>query len=478
MALPQPTIGYNPQELDPASSVGRIMQLRNLSQAGQLQQEQLQTAKLENQQRQMAVQSQTAIQKAYMDAQGDPDKTVQLAAQYGARPVDLLSLRSTMLKQKADTLDLVAKQGTVAKQQADLMQGAHDQLAAMDPSQRAQAYPQILAQLQQSGLDTSKMPPQYPGDAAFNAIGVAIKSHSQQVEEALKQSELTKNTAQAGEATAKGAEAQANADFAKQFGSPKGTPEGTQFTLNYLQANNLPNTPENRLKAQKEYINQTKIKPAEVRLSGLMAMPIAVADPNNPGQTIMVPRKEAAGMAGPQSASVIVPKKEAEYMTSGAGGKQLTAFNTAIQHLDLLDKLGQDLNNTNIQIFNRAKQAWAEQTGNPAPANFAAAKNAMAGEVASALKASGATDQEIREVGTTFNRAQSPAQLSGAIGTYKSLLYSKAQNLRKQYESGMQGKPNFGSSGSGLSVTAPNGKTYTFKDQQSLDNFKKAAGIQ
>lgn len=70
----------------------------------------------------------------------------------------------------------------------------------------------------------------------------------------------------------------------------------------------------------------------------------------------------------------------------------------------------------------------------------------MSGEVAAALKASGATDQEINEVGSTFNRAQSPAQLKGAINTYRTLLQSKANNLRMQYQQGMQGKPNFGTS--------------------------------
>jgi hypothetical protein len=67
----------------------------------------------------------------------------------------------------------------------------------------------------------------------------------------------------------------------------------------------------------------------------------------------------------------------------------------------------------------------------------------MSGEVAAALKASGATDQEITKVGETFDRSQSPAQLKGAISTYRSLLKSKADNLQQQYKQGMQGKPNF-----------------------------------
>src|SRR6202044_886233 len=40
-----------------------------------------------------------------------------------------------------------------------------------------------------------------------------------------------------------------------------------------------------------------------------LAEPMAVGDPNNPGQTIEVPRSEAFGQAGPQSASVQVPRQ-------------------------------------------------------------------------------------------------------------------------------------------------------------------------
>jgi hypothetical protein len=145
-------------------------------------------------------------------------------------------------------------------------------------------------------------------------------------------------------------------------------------------------------------------------------------------------------------------------MTSGKGGQQFNANSTAVDHLKVLERLASDLGNSDVQIFNRGSQAWAEQTGNPAPVNFDAAKNAMAGEVAAALKASGATDQEIAKVDSTFKRAQSPSQLHGAISTYKELLSSKNTNLQKQYNAGMSGKPAFREeSTSGV----PKGATHT-----------------
>jgi hypothetical protein len=152
-------------------------------------------------------------------------------------------------------------------------------------------------------------------------------------------------------------------------------------------------------------------------------------------------------------------KGTTNFFTSGKGGQQLTAFNTAINHLDTLQQLADDLNNGDIRIANAAKQRWAAETGNPAPANFAAAVNAMSGEVASALKASGATDQEIAKASSTFSNSQSPQQLLGAINTYRGLLKGKAANLKKQYDAGMQGKPAFDNEPAvGTTKTFPNGK--------------------
>jgi len=136
-------------------------------------------------------------------------------------------------------------------------------------------------------------------------------------------------------------------------------------------------------------------------------------------------------------------KKITEYMISGKGGQQLTAFNTAITHLDTLEHLSLALENSDYYQVNRISQEWQKQTGQPEIKSFDAAKNAMSGEVAAALKASGATDQEIATVVESFDRAYSEKGLIAAIQTYRELLESKANQLKAQYESGMQGKPAF-----------------------------------
>ena len=212
----------------------------------------------------------------------------------------------------------------------------------------------------------------------------------------------------------------------------------------------------------KAYQKQKLLVPqatAQVRIEGMQQSREYPVFDNQTKSTIMMNAADLNEANKVQPGRFTVPgytpealgeKGTTEYFTKGKGGQQITAFNTAIKHLDTLNILAHDLNNSNLQVFNKAAQTWKEQTGNPAPSNFAAAKNAMAGEVAAALKASGATDQEISNVGQTFDKMQSPAQLKGAIGTYRTLLQSKVDQLHGQYQQGMQGKPNFSGETSAL----------------------------
>jgi hypothetical protein len=438
-SIPLPALSVRPPEQqNPVDLLARVQQLRNMAQQGQMGQQQIQAGQLENQQRQMDIQSQQALMKAYTEAEGNLDKAIPLAAKYGAKPDALLKLKEASIQQQQKSLELLNAKGARAIQEADLMQGAHDQVAALPPEQRPAAYQQSLQQLQQAGVDTSQAPKQYPGDQAFALMGSSLKGHKAQLDELAKQAELQKTQAQTAQAEA----ATKKANMEAEMGGSSS--DVNRYIFDYIKSHNLENTPANRLIAHQAFTKETKVDPGVARIQVLGQFGTEVADPNNPGQTIMVPRNQTAGMAGKSSASVVNPKAEQKYMTSGKGGQQLTAFNTAMVHLDTLDRLAAGLNNSNIQIYNKAAQSWAEATGNPAPANFAAAKNAMSGEVAAALKASGATDQEIAKVDSTFSRAQSPAQLKGAINTYRDLLRGKRDQLKKQYTEGMQGKPNFG----------------------------------
>jgi hypothetical protein len=442
--IPLPALSIKPPEQqDQLSQFANLMAIKQRQQ--QMQQQQALAPLVLEQQKQATQEQSISTQKAQQDQKDQMAfRTAMASPELQGKTIgeiaDVLAQSGNISKdswQAAKKADIEHRKSLAEADNKTLenMKAAHDQTQQLYnnvmnmPDDQLQANWPAIAQQYNSIPGNEKMPmdPNKPlPKQALAQFGPMISMGNSYFDQELarreKQAELTKTQNEA---------------------AMGGSSDTARFTFNYLRANNLPDTPANRLKAQKEYIKETKIDPAMARTSVFLQMPTEVADPNNPGETINVSRKDAVGMKGKGSASVQTAKGEAKYMTSGKGGQQLTAFNTAMTHLDTLDRLAGDLNNTDLQIANKAKQAWAEQTGNPAPANFAAAVNAMSGEVAAALKASGATDQEIAHVGATFSRAQSPAQLKGAINTYRELLKGKAGQLKRQYDSGMQGKPAF-----------------------------------
>jgi hypothetical protein len=191
---------------------------------------------------------------------------------------------------------------------------------------------------------------------------------------------------------------------------------------------------------------ETKIDPGVARMAAAGANRyIMVYNQDDPENVVPMRAIDAArsGARSPQSISFKTDAAITRYMTSGAGGTNITYFNTATDHLRLLAQAGEALNNGNIQVFNEYANKFATATGDPAPSNFETVKAAVAGELSKTFKGTGATDAEISDINTTINQAQSPQQIQGAIQYYSSLMGSKVHALQLQYEAGKQGRPNF-----------------------------------
>ena len=121
--------------------------------------------------------------------------------------------------------------------------------------------------------------------------------------------------------------------------------------------------------------------------------------------------------------------------TSGQQGNAIRSFSVAMSHLDTLQKLADALKNGDAQLINKLSNTYKEQTGNPAPTNFDAAKQIVADEVVKAIVGSGSGALGDREEAARTIRSQSsPAQLAGTIGTYKELMAGQLGGLRRQYE--------------------------------------------
>ena len=146
------------------------------------------------------------------------------------------------------------------------------------------------------------------------------------------------------------------------------------------------------------------------------------------------PAADVAGEIVGAKQDVASRGKAIKDFSTGTQGRQVNAFNTAIDHLSTMDKLSDALQNGDVKAFNALGNTIARQTGNPAPTNFDAAKQIVTAEVIKAVVASGGGVTERQEAERNFANANSPAQLKGLINTYQDLLGGQLKSLNLQYE--------------------------------------------
>ncbi|HXF14712.1 MAG TPA: hypothetical protein VN517_16265 [Terriglobales bacterium] len=180
-------------------------------------------------------------------------------------------------------------------------------------------------------------------------------------------------------------------------------------------------------------------------------IPVA-PDPNNPGDIRYMTAGQAASSdaQSPQSAGSRAARSTAVSATSGPIGQQITAFNTALQHADLLEKALGALNNGDVRTLNSLKNRFKTEFGSSDVTNLQAITNAYSREITKMLAAGHMTDAEIGSAGATMPLNASPAQMLGALQAYRNLAQSKMNVLQQQVQQGMKGKPNFPTSGASI----------------------------
>ena len=240
-------------------------------------------------------------------------------------------------------------------------------------------------------------------------------------------------------------------EMAKSLGLPPGT---TQIPLKQLnEAVGAATKPQQMVTGATDTYNVNKLtgdKSAlgvgSARLAGQQAHPVQVAETDEngdpTGRLVYVPASQAmaSGAMAPGSTPFVAQKAVIKSATSGSIGNTLNAFNTATDHLKILQNLGDALGNGNSPMINNLAQKYATATGSAAPTSFDMAKNAVAGEIAKTFKGN-ATEGEIASINETINKAMSPAQLKGAIGTALQLMGSKKAAIANQISQGSKGRP-------------------------------------
>jgi hypothetical protein len=123
--------------------------------------------------------------------------------------------------------------------------------------------------------------------------------------------------------------------------------------------------------------------------------------------------------------------------TSGAQGKNITSFNTAIGHLGTLAEQSEKLDNSGFTLWNSLANAAETAAGDPRVTNFNTAKQAVVDELERAFKGTGGNVHEIKQWEETLNSSRSPEQLRGAIKIAADLLGSRIGAMRDSYNEAM-----------------------------------------
>lgn len=152
------------------------------------------------------------------------------------------------------------------------------------------------------------------------------------------------------------------------------------------------------------------------------------------GGNAPVSAAEAASNLVSAKQDVASTAKAVKDFSTGRQGQQVNSFNTAIDHLATMDKLSDALQNGDIKAFNTVGNAFARQTGNPAPTNFDMAKNIVASEVAKAVAGTNMALKDREEIRDQILSSGSPEALKGATATLRQLLGGQLKSLSLQYE--------------------------------------------
>ena len=119
---------------------------------------------------------------------------------------------------------------------------------------------------------------------------------------------------------------------------------------------------------------------------------------------------------------------------TGPQGVKITAFNTAIDHLDTLLKLGEAMKSGDIRAFNTVANVLGVQTGQPMATMYNQAAKIVGSEISKAIVPGVGTGKEREETASAFSAAMSPDQLKGADTVAKRLLGGQLASLEQQYK--------------------------------------------
>lgn len=464
-----------PTPADPLEQFQRLAQLRNAPLETQALQQQVQAGKLANAQALQQQTDQKAMTQSMQQWDGKSiDDLAPLVLKNGGSATAVMGLKQKSLEMRKQFSDIAAADATTgsknletAKNKNDMISGSLATVLQAPDEQLPQAIAQTAQELAQKGLidpqhaqhamqiAQSGMPP----DQIRKQLDLFRKGYmaeSQLMDEASKTATITKDNAQASQATA--AAAKDNAEMQGLTG-----PLADSKFRNVDMAMKLGRPVSAEDKAFKTaYEDQKKIVPvANFNLQNSGSGPGAGGQPSVMAQMVASGRAKWGDFMTartPQSVKEAFAKevqsinpqfdtstfgletKAAEKATSGDWANTRLAYNTALDHSQLLMQAAKALQNGDVQALNSLKNRFGTEFGATGPITFNAIANAYNHEVGSVIAKGHTTDKEVETQGATLPANASLPQIQSVVGAYNSLMSSKRNELDKMIKAGAGNK--------------------------------------
>lgn len=120
---------------------------------------------------------------------------------------------------------------------------------------------------------------------------------------------------------------------------------------------------------------------------------------------------------------------------NGKGAQQIQQFDRAASHAVAMDEVIDNLNNTNLPIWNKVANDYLKNTGQAAPVDFETAKKIVADEVMKTVLGSNAgTGAEREALQHDFSSANSPAQLKAVLNRARDLMGAQGTAMERSYK--------------------------------------------
>lgn len=175
---------------------------------------------------------------------------------------------------------------------------------------------------------------------------------------------------------------------------------------------------------------------AEKAIANYMLPPVSPRSMQTPAGKAMMDRILTENPSYDASQfSVRAPTRKA--FTTGTQGQQITAMNTAIEHLDQLQAAADALKNGEFKPGNAAYNAIREMFGSNAPTNYDTIKNMVDKEVEAVANKGVPTVSGTAEQKALAGKSAGPDQIKGYIDTLIPLMGSKLNALHYQYKQAM-----------------------------------------